>query len=87
MNAKDVVKSVLKGHINPRQNSDHDKDLDIASDEVLYFLLKDFDVIPKKDLEQRQDSLTDQIHDVMKQATKMGCYDAHDWIRESFNGE
>jgi hypothetical protein len=30
----------------------------------------------------RQDSLTDQMADVMERAVEMGCYDAHDWIRD-----
>lgn len=30
---------------------------------------------------QRQDSLDDQLRDVRRMATQMGCYDAADWIR------
>lgn len=32
----------------------------------------------------RQDSLTDQMADVMKAAVEMGCYDAHDWLLRNF---
>lgn len=30
---------------------------------------------------QRQDSLLDQLGDVMREAVEMGCYDAAEWIR------
>lgn len=30
---------------------------------------------------QRQDSLEDQLRDVEHAAVRLGCYDAHDWIR------
>jgi hypothetical protein len=30
--------------------------------------------------EQRQDSLSDQMRDVMRHAVESGCYDAHDWL-------
>jgi uncharacterized protein (UPF0335 family) len=30
---------------------------------------------------QRQDSLADQIRDVIVAASKLGCYDAADWVR------
>jgi hypothetical protein len=33
----------------------------------------------------RQDSLTDQIKDVLKHAEAAGCYDAADWIRDAWN--
>lgn len=32
----------------------------------------------------RQDSLTDQLIDVMREANRMGCYDATDAIRNVF---
>ena len=34
-----------------------------------------------KHLPQRQDSLTDQMRDVIPLATKAGCYDAADYLR------
>jgi hypothetical protein len=32
---------------------------------------------------QRQDSLDDQLHDLMKLAVAHGLYDAHDWMRQA----
>lgn len=33
---------------------------------------------------QRQDSLFDQMADVLQKANEIGCYDAADWIRRVF---
>lgn len=33
---------------------------------------------------QRQDSLYDQMRDVMKLAVQSGCYDAHEWLLRNF---
>jgi hypothetical protein len=33
----------------------------------------------------RQDSLNEQMADVMNAAVKMGCYDAHDWLLRNFD--
>lgn len=35
----------------------------------------------------RQDSLTDQMDDLMRIAVREGMYDAHDWLRRNFKGE
>jgi hypothetical protein len=35
-------------------------------------------------MSQRQDSLADQMRDVMKAAVDMGCYDAHEWLVRNF---
>jgi hypothetical protein len=35
-------------------------------------------------LPQRQDSLTDQMEEVMRLANRAGCYDAADWIGRRF---
>jgi hypothetical protein len=34
---------------------------------------------------QRQDSVTDQMKDLMKLAAERGMYDAHEWLRVNFN--
>jgi hypothetical protein len=36
--------------------------------------------------DQRQDSLTDQMIDVLAAAKQLGCYDALDWIQRRFFG-
>ena len=41
--------------------------------------------IPKKP--QRQDSLTDQLRDVVMAANQMGCYDAADFLQKFLTGE
>ena len=38
-------------------------------------------------MEQRQDSITDQINDLLDVATKLGMYDARDWLRSTFYGK
>lgn len=35
---------------------------------------------------QRQDSLHDQMRDVVREAERLGCYDAADWIKARWNG-
>lgn len=34
---------------------------------------------------QRQDSLSEQVRDVIVLANRFGCYDAADWIKDAFN--
>jgi DnaJ-class molecular chaperone len=34
---------------------------------------------------QRQDSLSDQMREVVRLATEAGCYDAADWIRKHWS--
>ena len=87
MNARAILRNVLSGYVDANSYENKDVKVNDAVDEALYFLLKDFDVIPKTALGQRQDSLTDQMQDVIKQAVNMGCYDAHDWLIESFHGQ
>lgn len=36
------------------------------------------------EMAQRQDSVTEQVKDLLAVATKMGMYDARDWLREAF---
>lgn len=35
---------------------------------------------------QRQDSLHEQMRDVVRAAEQLGCYDAADWIKDRWNG-
>jgi hypothetical protein len=49
--------------------------IDMSSEELLA-------KIPE--MAQRQDSTTEQINDLLKVATKLGMYDARDWIEQTF---
>lgn len=40
------------------------------------------DKIPE--MTQRQDSVTDQVKDLLMVATKLGMYDARDWVQQAF---
>lgn len=44
-----------------------------------------FAQLPKQ-LPQRQDSLLDQLHDLQRVATKLGMYDAADFLNSIQNG-
>lgn len=36
------------------------------------------------EMAQRQDSVTEQVQDLLNVATKLGMYDARDWLMKAF---
>ena len=46
-------------------------------------LLKDI-IAKVPEMAQRQDSVTEQMHDLLAVATRLGMYDARDWVRDAF---
>lgn len=49
----------------------------VSDEERLADLLRMLSVLP-----QRQDSVSDQLHDLQAVAAALGMYDAADWLRE-----
>lgn len=53
--------------------------------EKLYYNMNKQELLNKiPAMEQRQDSVTDQINDLIDIATKLGMYDARDWLQITF---